>query len=123
MKKHKKKKCGFCEMRKKLKENVRESYARVGSVADYLKEMAFARTKPFKLNFNEGFAVTFNSEELNEAAKKNSKKMTPEQMRKKKKISKGAKKENGFKGYGEKSDEIRSRTAIKMAKKLKPKKK
>ena len=109
MKKDKKKKCSFCEMRKKLKENVRESYARVGSVADYLKEIAFARTKPFKLNFNEGFAVTFNSTELNEAAKKNSKKMTPEQMRKK------AKKQNAFKGYNEKSD--------KMAKKLKPNKK
>jgi hypothetical protein len=122
MKEEKKKKCSFCEMRKKLKENVRDSYARQGSIDSYLKEMVFANSKPFKLNFKEGFSVSFRNQ-LDEATKKDTKKMTPGQMKEKEKISKGAKKKDGFKKYGKRAAEVRSRTAIKMAKKLKPKKK
>ena len=62
MKKDKKKKeCSFCEMRKKMKnakgEKVRESYARTGDIQSYLQELKFAATKPFKLNFKEGFSI------------------------------------------------------------------
>lgn len=121
MKKDKKKKCGFCEMRKKLKENVRDSYARQGTIEAYLKEMTFANSKPFKLNFKEGLTVSFKNAALTEA--KDPKKMTTAQKKKKEEISSGAKKADGFKSYGKKAGEVRSRTAIKLAKKLKPKKK
>lgn len=117
MKKTKKKKeCSFCEMRKKMKnskgEQVKESYARTGDIDSYLQELRFAAAKPFKLNFREGFSVSWkNAESLDEA------KMTKAQMKKKEEIAKSAKKEGGFKKYGERADEVRSRTAIKMAKK------
>jgi len=121
MKKDKEKKCGFCELRKKMKNKgkpVKESYSRSGDIENYLNELVFAQTKPFKLNFNEGLNVTFKNRELNEA-----KKMTEKQMKEKERISKGAKKKHGFEQYGERAAEVRSRTAIKLAKKLKNNKK
>jgi hypothetical protein len=115
--KKKEKKCGFCEMRKKMK--MKESFSRTGNIEDYLKEMSFAENKPFKVSFNEGISVGFKNAELNE---EKSKKLTPKKMKLKKKYSSGMKKnESDFeKRYGkERADEVRSRTAIKMAKKKK----
>jgi hypothetical protein len=111
----KEKKCGFCEMRKKMK--MKESFARKGTIENYLKELSFGENKPFKINFNEGISVDFKKASLNEEEKK---KLSPAKMKLKKKFSSSMKKkEKGFeKLYGkERAAEVRSRTAIKMAKK------
>lgn len=112
--KKQKKKCSFCEMRKKMKNSkgtpVKESYARQGSIEEYLSELVFAKAKPFKISFNEGFSVNWkNADNLQE------KKMTEKQMEKKEEISKSAKEKGAFKQYGKRAAEVRSRTAIKLA--------
>jgi hypothetical protein len=79
--KKKEKKCTFCEIRKKMKPNVKESYSREGSIDSYLKEISFAKNKPFKISFNEEFSVSFKNNSLNE---QKSKKMKPEEKNKNK---------------------------------------
>lgn len=116
-KEEKKEECSFCKYKKLKKKPMKESFAREGNLEDYLAELAFAKSKPFKVQFNEGISVSF----LKEAKKPTE--MTPEQKKEKEKISGGAKEKGGFKKYGKRAAEVRSRTAIKMAKKLKPKKK
>lgn len=72
MKKDKKKECSFCKHAKKMK----ESYARQGSIENYLKELAFGESKPFKVLFTEGMKIKFKKDMKNEktdSSKKNKK--------------------------------------------------
>ncbi len=113
-----KKKCGFCEMRKKMKNSkgkpVKESYAREGDLQNYIQELKFAASKPFKLNFSEGFSITWkNATDLQEKAEKAQ--MTKKQKEKKEEIASSAKEKGAFKKYGKRADEVRSRTATKLA--------
>lgn len=91
--KKEKKKCGFCEMKKKMNENFRESYARVGNIEDYLKEINFSFNKPFKIKFNEGISISFKNKKLldEETMKKdNKKKEVPTNPEQKKEAQKRA---------------------------------
>jgi hypothetical protein len=116
-----KKECSFCKHAKK----VRESYERQGSVDDYIKEMMFAKTKPFKVSFNENLQVSFSNKELNE---QKSKKLTPKDKKQKEEAVKSLKKKMPYlkkkyaKGKTGEAAENRAKSALygiatKMAKK------
>jgi hypothetical protein len=112
-KKKENKKCSFCEMRKKMmkKKGMKESFYREEPIEKYVKELSFAKAKPFKVSFNEGMSVSWKNKELSEK-----KLSVPEKEEKEKlvlKMKKGMTARYGHK----KGTKIAYATATKTAKK------
>lgn len=108
MKKDKKKECSFCKHAKKM----RESYARKGTIDQYLKEMSIANSKPFKVSFNEEIVVKFKKDMLEEA------KLTKKDKKQRHEVAKSLKKKMPYlkkkyaKGMKGEKAEKRAKSAV-----------